>query len=248
MMCFVKKPNLPSGKVKTVICGADDEGILHYLKSKDISVIKSPPNPYIDKAVSSHADMAVLYLGDGNIVVDKNQKELVDALGGLNMNVFLTQKSVSGEYPDDVLLNFAFCDKYIIGNFAYCDVAVSAMLDGYNKIQVRQGYCKCSVLIVSDKAIITDDVGIHKNALKNDIDSLLIDKGDIALDGHSYGFIGGASCKISDDTVLFFGDIKRHRDFKKIREFIFKHGKSYDCTDDNELRDIGGIIPVIEQV
>ena len=77
---------------------------------------------------------------------------------------------------------------------------------------------------------------------------LIHQKGDIALCGHPYGFIGGASGKISDSTVVFFGDIRKHGDFERISEFLHLHGCDFECTDKGSLRDIGGILPIIEEV
>ena len=47
----------------------------------------------------------------------------------------------------------------------------------------------------------------------------LISQGGIKLDGYSYGFIGGASC-VAEDTVYFFGDIKKHRNYGEIHDAI----------------------------
>ena len=81
---------------------------------------------------------------------------------------------------------------------------------------------------------------------ENGFDCLLIAKGDVSLPGHEYGFIGGASAKISESEVLFFGDITKHRDYKKIADFIKKYG--YEIISlDFPLTDFGGIIPIIEE-
>ena len=62
-----------------------------------------------------------------------------------------------------------------------------------------------------------------------------------------YGFIGGASVKIAADSVLFFGDVTRHRDFEKINSFLESHGCGFVCTDNGPLRDIGGAVSLIEE-
>ena len=65
------------------------------------------------------------------------------------------------------------------------------------------------------------------NAMKqNGIDTLLISEGHVDLPGYSYGFIGGASAKISSNEVFFFGNIEAHRNYNEIHEFLKKHG----CT------------------
>ena len=51
---------------------------------------------------------------------------------------------------------------------------------------------------------------------------LLISSGDIKLEGYDYGFIGGASGKISDNTVVFFGNAEMHPYYSSIRELCLK--------------------------
>jgi hypothetical protein len=121
------------------------------------------------------------------------------------------------------------------------------MISSKKKIEVKQGYCKCSVLIVDENSVITDDESIHRKMSENGIDSLFVSKGDISLPGHEYGFIGGSSGKISKETIIFFGDVRNHRDFKKISEFITNHGCKFICTDSGALRDIGGFISITEE-
>lgn len=61
MIDFVKKPNLPEGRVTTVICGTDDERILSFFDKKGIEVLKISTNTDIDLSVSNHADMVALH-------------------------------------------------------------------------------------------------------------------------------------------------------------------------------------------
>lgn len=248
MMKFIDKANLPEGKVTAVICGTDDESILSYFNRKGISVIKNAPNRSIDSAVSSHADMAAIHLGGKNIIIDKNRAELELELTSIGMKVIKSEADVSGEYPCDIGLNFAVSSERIIGKFSCADKALLSETVCLERLDVRQGYCKCSTLVISENAIVTDDEGIYRVACEKGVESLLVSKGDITLEGHSYGFIGGASGKMSKNTVVFFGNIEKHRDSEKIKAFLSEHGCGYECTDAGELRDIGGIVPLTEEI
>ena len=247
MIRFIEKPNLPEGKVTALICGTDDEEILLYFARNEIKVIKNDPNLNIDTAVSTHADMAAIHLGKDRIIVDKNQSGLSDGLMKLGMKVSESEREIIGRYPLDIGLNFAVLGDRIMGKLSDADAMLLRAVQGFEKIEVKQGYCKCSVLIVNERAIITDDESIQRKASENGIESLLVSKGDISLDGHPYGFIGGASGKISKKRILFFGNIEKHRDFHRISAFLSDFGCTYECTDEAPLRDIGGIITLCEE-
>lgn len=247
MSQFIRRSNLPQNKVKALICGTEDKRILDFFSDRNISVIVSCRNADIDPAVASHIDMAAVHLGQNRIILDKAQEELSVTLKALGMDVKLSQRNVSGKYPDDIGLNFALFGNFAAGNFKHIDNNLEKLIENKKRITVNQGYCKCSLLVVSEGAVITDDASIHSAMLANKVDSLLISKGDIALDGHNYGFIGGASGKISKDEIVFFGNIKNHRDYEKIRGFAEKYKCSISCTDNDALRDIGGIIPITEE-
>ena len=246
MIDFVKYPNLPQSKVMSIICGEFCDELNRYLDSIGIDRLVIVPNTNIDSSVKYHADMAAIYLGTGQILLDDRQHHLGEKLQVKGFDVLYTEKRVKGEYPNDIALNFTIIGNKIIGRLNCADNRLFELTNNFDKINVRQGYCKCSCLVVSDNAVITDDESIYKALCLNGIDALLISKGDITLNGHNYGFIGGASGKISNNEILFFGDITKHRDYKKIADFIEKHGCEIISLD-FPLTDFGGIIPITEK-
>ncbi len=246
MSHFIKYPNLPEGKVESIICGTKDRKIIDFFQRRNIRVITSSPNKNIEDSVSLHADMAALHIGKDEIVIDKNQTVLYEELIKSGMTVYLTENAIVGEYPSDVGLNFTLINDLLVGKLKCADPAVKGLLDGKNMINVNQGYCKCSMLVVDENSVITDDESIHRKIQNYGIESLLISKGDITLNGHEYGFIGGASGKISKEEIVFFGDIRNHSNYAEIASFIETHGCRFCCTDEDNLRDIGGFISITE--
>lgn len=247
MINFVEKPNLPRGKVCSVICGVLCREINDYLDSRGIERVCIEPNNCIDTAVKCHADMAAIHLGDDSIIVDKNQSLLIDKLKEKGCQVSSTSKEIKGEYPKDVGLNFIILDDKLIGKTDDADLKLLDSTRHLTKINVRQGYSKCSCLVVSDNAVITDDESIGRALRDCGVDVLLVAKGDVHLSGHDYGFIGGASCKLSESEILFFGDITNHKDYKKIAYFLEKYACEMISLD-FPLSDFGGIIPLREEV
>lgn len=247
MSGIIEHPNLPAGKVRMLICTDCDKAVSDFFEAKGITVISNQHNPDIDPTTSFHADMAVLHTGSNNIILDKRQKNLKVDLIKAGFSVYETVNEIKGSYPNDISLNVAVIGDLALGNTVHNDKNALNLLSAKKSITVKQGYAKCSILVLSENAAITDDESIHHKMTENDIACLLISKGDILLSGHDYGFIGGASGKISKKEVVFFGDIERHRDFSLISAFLQKHGFTYLCTDKGPLRDIGGIIPLTEE-
>lgn len=245
MMKFIEKPNLPEGKVTSVICGKLPKEISDYFSFRGIRVFRCSDNILIDPAVKSHVDMAAVHLGGNTVVVDKGQVALGCALKELGCDVILTEYAVSGKYPNDVKINVALFGNTAVGAFRHSDVNFLKAISQYKKINVNQGYAKCSILPVNEKAVITDDESVCK-ALKNDFDVLLISKGNIFLEGHEYGFIGGTAAKISESEILFFGNIKKHRDYEKIKDFLGKHACREICFEGLPLTDFGGLVTLTE--
>lgn len=236
----IKFANLPDKKVKTVLIGQHSD-IIEKLNLIGFETLVLDDNPDIDPSVKNHADMAAIHLGTSEFILDKRQQRIGEKLISLGFNVEFTNDEISGKYPFDARLNSVILkDKLICGKKEVDEKILSLPL---MKIKVNQGYCRCSVCILNENAIITDDISIYK-ATKDVFDVLLIEKGDIYLQGKDYGFIGGASAKIDSDKVLFFGSLKYHRDGEKIKEFIKSHNLKYLELFDGRLRDIGSMIAV----
>ena len=109
-------------------------------------------------------------------------------------------------------------------------------------VNVNQGYTRCSALVVNDKAVITADKSIEKGMKNNGVEVLLISAGNIVLEGFDYGFIGGASFS-DNNTIYFFGDITKHLDYYKIKEFTSKHNSIIEILCKTQpLTDIGGAV------
>ncbi len=241
MIEFIERPNLPQGKVHSVICGKTDRLFTDFLKERNIEIIFSDNNEAIDARVSNHADLSALHLGGNKIVLDKKQTALSSKLLSEGFDVILTDNDVSGKYPGDCRLNQILVGEYHIGRLDACDKNVFKNTE-LLRINTNQGYAKCSCLIVDDQSIITDDKALYSDFAKFGFNALLIDKGDISLSGYEYGFIGGASAKISKDEVLFFGDIRKHRSYNDIKNFLDKLNIKTTYIPDCQLTDIGGLV------
>lgn len=227
---------------KTILMSPADSKIFNYFE-KRFNTIPTDCLLELIPYERYHADMQSIKIKD-KLFINKNCKSIISSLDKRNISYTLCD-NIGCRYPDNVALN-----AVLIGNKLMCkESALHPLVKEYchsasiEIINVKQGYAKCSTLVVNENSIITDDESIYKVALQNDINALLIEKGDIILDDDNYGFIGGASAVIGD-SVYFFGDINTHKNANKIKTFIKNRNLNIVSTTHDKLTDIGGIVTI----
>ena len=251
MMRFVETPNLPVC-VDTVIIGEKYCNILQNgVENLGINVLPMPANPYVDARLSGHADLSVLHLGGNRLLLAPYLKgsSFSQQLRNIGADFQFADIEQSALYPNDAQMNVCILGNKVIYNpKTVSDAIVKYLTIGDRAIQVssRQGYSRCSVCVVNDNAIITADEGICRSAEAHGIDVLKIRPGYIDLLGFDYGFIGGASFKISDTKLVFTGRLDSHPDAECIIEFASLHNVKIVYITDKPAFDIGGALPIIE--
>ncbi len=247
-MIAVKQANLPQNEVRILIASCSNQGEKR-LRDLNIRAIRPDEEPSLEKSIRMHADMCFLHLGDNEFITTVNQRKLTSKLIDLKFKNIYSTALINSPYPNDCKLNVAIIEKKLILNpKTVSSVLLEYLLKrGFIPISVNQGYAKCSICIINENSIITEDEGIHKTCEKAGIESLLISKGDIELEGYSYGFIGGCSGKISKNKIAFTGEIERHRDAKNILDYLESKNIEYISLEDGPLKDIGGILPIMEE-
>ena len=208
-------------------------------------VIDSENLPQLIPYERMHADMQCLILDDTAFVL-RECTRLAEQLSRY-YHIVLTEQEINGKYPANVSLNAAVVGKNVIAKLDSLDHNVRKYCEshGYQLKHVNQGYTKCSCAIVSDNALITADSGIYNAVVELKIDVMKIEQGRVALPGTGYGFIGGASgldIQNGKRILYYAGDITRHPDCDRIREFCYKHDTRIISLTDTELTDIGGMV------
>lgn len=193
--------------------------------------------------VSAHPDMLLFFAGKKvfthrDYLCEANAE--LEKIAKLGYEIIYSDEPVGSAYPQDILFN-----ALKVGNTVYCKAsAVSSLISSFAKengqqiTDVKQGYAKCSVCVVSDNAAITSDPSLAKALERGGIDVLRIRAGGIILSGYDTGFIGGCS-GVYEDTVYFSGNIALHPDGARIIEFCEKHKKSAVSLSDEPLFDVG---------
>lgn len=151
-------------------------------------------------------------------------------------------------YPENAALCAVMLDGLLIHR---PDITAPALREtcralGFREVNVRQGYAKCSCVVVDGRSLITSDPGIYAALSREPGLSLLkIREGFVSLPGFPTGFLGGASGRVGDE-IVFNGDLTAHPDFPAIRDFIRSRRLGVRTFPGIELCDIGSIIETEE--
>ena len=211
-------------------------------------IILLPADERLAVQVASHADMLIFNI-DKNIFCNQDyylkNKEIFNIIQEYGYSIIPSNFTVSADYPNDVSLNQGKIGKNIFGHKGACAKSILqyAESQGYVYHSIKQGYAKCSTLILNEKALISADSGIISLASTLNIKNLQIKNeiNEINLYGYDYGFIGGAST-VYEKNVFFFGDISMHTQGNEISKFCNDNGFIPISFGKEKLCDIGGAI------
>lgn len=243
---FLEKPNLPTGRVTKVITDYRiSKTAEKSLEKQGIEVIKSFPHKNLYNAVNGHPDMQIHHLGKNKFVCEPSVYEYYKQKL-MNSEIIKGIMSITDKYPFDIAYNAVVIGNCFFHNLNFTDSKIYEYYKslGVKLLNVRQGYTKCSVAVISENAIITSDISISKIAAQNNIDTLYFDPSDIKLSGVSNGFAGGICGLINRNLLAVNGDINLLNNGKEFVAFCNKYGVDLLNLNDNIPEDIGSIIPV----
>ena len=228
-----------------IIDGRATEDIAVNLERLNIETLRTIKCEDVLEPISYHPDIVMHPINHSTIIVAPNVFDYYEEnLSRKGIKVVKGESYLSCKYPNDIAYNVGRVHGYAIHNFKYTDEKLLFYLkkQGLELVDIKQGYSKCSMAVVDEKAIITSDYPIYKQLTKLDIDVLLIESGHIKLEGFNYGFIGGTFGNLSKDNIVISGNFDSHPDYERIIQFLKKHKKKLLVLDDNQIVDLGTII------
>lgn len=224
--------------MKTVVMSSEYPQFYSELSAKGYNIILSKNIDTFYSPEQYHADMQLLKLHEQIFTLRECDYGIKSAIP--------CEKPAGKRYPDNILLNCLLIDNKLYGKESAIDDSVKRFCKEHQIeiVNVNQGYARCSTLLVNNKAAVTADKSIQKALETNGVEVLRISEGSIRLKGCNYGFIGGASGRI-DNIIFFFGNIKEHPDYEKIKMFCEKYNSKIEILCENmPLTDIGGIVEI----
>lgn len=218
---------------------------LSSLEKLNLTVIKIPKTPLVYPAIDGHVDIQlnIIERDTRTVIISKDlPQDFKDLLVQNNITFIESTNSLERKYPGNVFLNSLILKNYYIHNLKYSDPKIFPLIKDKKLINVNQGYTKCSVLPVNEKALITNDPGIYTKLSEYDFDILLLPYGDISLTGFEYGFIGGVGGMISKNEMAFFGSLDFYKYGQQVKDFLAKYNVSPIYLKNGELIDRGSLL------
>ena len=205
--------------MKIYVSAKANKELLSYLKQKGYELCLVGRLGGVSPAVDCHPDIYFCLLNEGIYEGDAS---------------LLTEG-----YPGEVLYNAAALGPYLIcSRYTSTDLIEAS---GLEPVIVRQGYVKCNMAVLDDTHVITEDEGIAKVLRKLGTEVLLLKTHEVRLEGHEYGFIGGACGRVGKE-MIFSGDLSAHSCFEEIRGFCRACGLECVYFTSYPLTDIGSIL------
>lgn len=213
--------------------------------SRDFDVFALPSDPLLDTPVRSHPDMILCVIGNKLILSRayyEAHHQMIDCITETcGYDLTMSDMPRSSVYPHDVGMNVAVGNGFIICRTESTapEIIEAAKKAGLEIIPVKQGYAGCSC-IVTDKAVLTSDIGIHRALTERGIDSFYADKSGIALPGYDVGFIGGCG-GYSDGVLYFCGSLDSVACGTDVHRFAKEYGYEVQELAIGRLTDYGGV-------
>lgn len=241
-----KNPFIPQGRAHiAIIDGRADNEIKTNLIKQGLMVIETCKCEELYDSISYHPDIVIHPINHNKVIVAPNVYDYYkDIFSFYGIKVVKGEKKLSRNYPENIAYNVARISKYAIHNIKFTDEKLKFYMgkEGIDFINVKQGYTKCSLAIISEGAAITSDSSIYKELKKHEMDVLLIKEGFVELPNLNYGFIGGATGMLSENELLLSGVIHEHPSSFEINNFLKKYKIKPIYLSNNRIIDIGSII------
>lgn len=218
------------GKRRCFFSSILPENIISEIRNYNVEPLFLPPSSSLKSELKYHPDIICSKI-KGVFYSEKCHNMSFDAIELKNIDINLNDK-----YPGDCVFNYFKYNKYIFLKNDY----ILKYEENFEVIKLKQGYSKCSTIILGQDSFITSDKNIYKNLIDLKYNVLLTENDNIYLNGFSNGFIGGAAFLLDEKLLAFTGDIKSHSMNEQIISFCKNIGIGVVSLSNDKLYDYGG--------
>ena len=223
---------------KIIVSNRASAKFFELLEKENMKYIKSLNNEKFNKNYNDHPDLSILNIDEDIYIENSVYDYYSEYLSGFN----LKKVDVSNFKNGEMVLNIAKNKKYFFHNEKFTTKEIFEKLRlNREYVKINQGYANCSMICLENH-IITSDEGVYKTLKAENIDVELVTNEGIILNGYKNGFVGGTCGFVSDDILLFYGDVTKYRDYDIIKRVADEENVKTLYPKDETFVDLGGII------
>lgn len=204
-------------------------------------IIELETSGITDDYLSGHPDIFLFQSGSSIIYAPNTPKSFIEQLRRENLNLVKGNREIAKGYPDCAAYNAVMTGKYFIHNLTISDETLLKAAETKEKINVKQGFTRCSLLHLKDDKFITSDKGIEKELIKNGCKVLYVNPEKILLPGCRHGFFGGCAGIYGNDFFVI-GSLNYFDEGDSVKEFISNCGMNLVELYDGPLFDAGSVM------
>lgn len=192
--------------------------------------------------LQGHPDLFMCQTPEGLVLAPNIDTFLLQQIKEAAIPYVFGHLPAEDKHPEVARYNAVVTRKVTICNTQTVDRKILDRSFQNRIIDVRQSYCRCSTLALSDDSFLTSDAPTHGKLLENNCKSILVSPKTIQLEGYNHGLFGGCGGILqSEKTVFFMGSLSTLPNHREMEEAITQAGLTCVTLTNQPLQDVGGI-------
>ncbi|MEI7810932.1 MAG: DUF6873 family GME fold protein [Ignavibacteria bacterium] len=170
-------------------------------------------------AISGHPDIFFFQSISGLIMAPGLPEKYFEFLDKKGIRFIKGSSAVGAKYPESAAYNAVRNENYLIHNLSATNSSILEDSVSLEKINVRQGYCRCNLIALKEDHFITSDEAIDRELRSRELKSLYISPGEIILPGFPHGFLGGA-CGVFENKFFLIGSLNSLSNGEELHRYL----------------------------